>query len=895
MASVAARTFTLGRYTCVERLGSGPVGEAWRAKRFGLVGVERQVYIHKLAPVLSKDAGAQGRLAGALKAYAELERDGVLRLIESTTAAIDAFVVCEFPGFADLRKLRSGFESIVDRDRERDRAHAQWIGIVLFLGRSLTGLLSTAQTSGLWHGLLSPASIWMCPDGSIRVSELGLAALLPTVVWTQDASIKALASYLPPEVLSGASPAGPENDLFSVGAILAELLTQAPGGPSPLGTALREIADRARTTSRSQRFASMAELAKALDSLPDAEVSPDSVRQTLGRIAEQFLLAGDTVPQPVTISERSSAEPLPPPPGKSGDPKVSARMRLSAPGETSGQAVGRDISKPDAPSAAGKKADAVPRGESEDTPLPQSRPLLLTNPKISASPGASTSSSDGAVSGPVPTKQSGPQAQVSAKNSQPPRAKSKEPGKHRSGIDWLTSSGDSMSTEPPAVAEQEAKAAPAPKTTSVPPRGAAAVQTSGAAKDSGRTAQVGRGSSNPPASGPAGAKRRSNPVSVNPKARVAASPAASASTPTADQPVGQALDTVLPAKADGAEAWGHAPNTLSLNETNPALAPVKVSVAKPPAVPEAKPADSAELLAKAAAALSQGPAVLEPSGIIVEPEPSESKRRSGPISEPQPRVLTSTAPAEIVAVNGAAPTASATGEPAVSPAPATLDNTPPIPGDVAIESPPAPSGRRTVMLAVLGSLLLAGVFIVYKLVSGPPTGQTGASDASAETSDAGATTGSGKSQEAAATDVVVNSSPAGRVFFDGVDKGKSPQTIKWPGGSHKLVVVAEGHKILRREVTAAGTLDLKLDPARLPEDIQGAAQIKVTCKTDGKLRIFVDGHDSGLACPAEDLSISPGKHTLTFVDPAASSTDKPKEKKIKAKKGKKPTKVKVKF
>ena len=63
MASVVARTFTLGRYTCVERLGAGPVGEVWRAKRFGLVGVERQVYIHKLASVLSKDAAAQGRLA----------------------------------------------------------------------------------------------------------------------------------------------------------------------------------------------------------------------------------------------------------------------------------------------------------------------------------------------------------------------------------------------------------------------------------------------------------------------------------------------------------------------------------------------------------------------------------------------------------------------------------------------------------------------------------------------------------------------------------------------------------------------------------------------------------------------------------------------------------------
>ena len=88
---------------------------------------------------------------------------------------------------------------------------------------------------------------------------------------------------------------------------------------------------------------------------------------------------------------------------------------------------------------------------------------------------------------------------------------------------------------------------------------------------------------------------------------------------------------------------------------------------------------------------------------------------------------------------------------------------------------------------------------------------------------------------------------------------------------------------MRRDVSESDKLELKLDAARLPEDIQGPAELKVKCKTEGKLRIIVDGHDSGMTCPTETLSVSPGKHTLTFVNVADGSLN---EKKLKVKRAK---------
>ena len=905
---MVARTFTLGRYTCVERLGGGPAGETWRAKRFGLVGLERQVVVHKVGPALAKDAAALGRLATALKSYGELDSSALLRLVEFSSGATEAFSVWEFPGFADLRKLRTGLAAELEKDADQ----TLWPALVGHIARTLSAALALAHQAGLWHGLLSPAVIWLVPDGSLRISELGFAPLLPAAAWGQDATIKTLASYVPPEVLSGSVPAGPENDIFALGVILGELLTQSPSGSSTLATALREIADRARTTTRSQRFTSMTELAAALASLPASEGLENSaqatlIRQAIGRVAEQYQLAGDTVPQVVTISERSSAEPLPPPPGKSGDNKiaVSARNRISNLGEPSGKTAARETSKP----AAAKPANAVPRNESEDTPLPQSRPLLLTNPKIPAP--ENEGDVKGAEAAGAATASTAAKEAASGTPASAAAAGGRKSGKHRSGIDWLTSQSDSVPTEAAKNAEAEAVKKPslpprppsaALKSPSGPPKGAKATA---AAKDSGPTAQVGR-SSNPP--GQAAGGRRSNPVSVNPKARPASSAAASANTPTADQEVALAGATAAPDKAGSSDAWGRAPDTLSFNETSPALAPVKPPGPAVKTAPQPPPADSNELLAKATAALSGAPAVTEQAGTASPaPAPTEAatadeagadkgKRRSGPISEPNARVLSSTAPAEIVQIAEGLAQVDAERASAQASQPVPADNPAGL-GDPALAEPSAldPSSIRPsgppILVIVLGVVALIAIIVVIKLSSGSGVDPVAVLDGSVARKDGGSASPGG-SKDPAQTGLVISSTPKAQIYLDGADKGSTPQTLKPTAGNHKLLLVAEGYKLLRRDVSESDKLELKLDAARLPEDIQGPAELKVKCKTEGKLRIIVDGHDSGMTCPTETLSVSPGKHTLTFVNVADGSLN---EKKLKVKKGKKPTKLKVKF
>jgi hypothetical protein len=904
---VVTRTFTLGRYTCVERLGIDPLGELWRAKRFGLIGVERQFLLTRLHPPLAKDTAAVSRLQAALKTYADLEVelltaaeaaagagetfDGrLLHLHEqaSTPGGADHYVVCEFPGFADLRKLRAGFDLVV----AQDRAAELWPAVLLLVGRAVSSVLAQAHGRALWHGTLSPSAIYLGAGagGRVYVAQLGFAQALPqsAAAWTTDANIKPLLAYVPKEVQAGTAP-GPECDIYALGVILGDLLVNV----GKHADALRAVVDRARAAARNERPQTMRELSAAFAALPLPLALQTEAQRTLTKLAQQFQLTGDSVPQPVTVSERSSAEPLPPPPGgKSVDISkanigVSGRMRASGPGakpvDKDARKAMRDISDISQPprhvAPPPPETATIARHESEETPLPASRPLLVTHPKLEAvNPDPAAQKAALATDAKAaPDGDKGPRTGSQDK----PRRQSKDDlrvQKARSGIDWLTSKSDQLP-----VGEAAEKLDPAPRTPSKPP------VTGEQAKPSAppRTPT-------PPSGQP---QRRSNPVSINPRARAAKiGPSASATTPTAEVDIEEAsaaeLETgATPSAAtlderpksastlrDAASALASGTDHLSVGETNPQLAPVKVF--KPKAALGEEPTNPVSLEEVAlAASLNQ--------------DEAKPKRRSGPISEPNPRVLSSTAPAEIVLVPGGV---------VISP-PDVLGNTglakpvsplgDPQTQDFLVDGVPSAEPRRPRTGLLIGGAvaLLLACGLIYLLIAVP--NQTASQNKLDGGAGAGADGGATAAKEKVPADsLVLNTTPPAAVFLDGVDKGKTPLTLKVASGTHKLVLVAELYSLLRKDVTGGTKLDLKLEGAKLPADVVGEAELKIKCKSVGKLRILVDGNDSGRSCPTDELRLSPGKHVLSFLDPA---TDATKEKKIKAKKGKKPAKIKVKY
>ena len=164
----------------------------------------------------------------------------------------------------------------------------------VLLGHAANGL--EASYPSLCHGGLNPSAVRLNNSGRVKVSNLGLTRVVPTLARLDGSEGENATPYLAPEVAAGAAPS-PAADVFSLTAVLYELITgHAPGTPpwppsqvnSELPKAIDKLIDRGLASLPETRFARpsqlVAEIGKLLSGSP---ARPDKVlatpRLTLGK------------------------------------------------------------------------------------------------------------------------------------------------------------------------------------------------------------------------------------------------------------------------------------------------------------------------------------------------------------------------------------------------------------------------------------------------------------------------------------------------------------------------------------------------------------------------------------------------------------------------------------
>lgn len=186
----------LGPYELIERLGSGVIGEVWKAM---------DTRVDRVVAVKFSGERFSSRLDREAHAVAALNHPNICALFD---IAPD-FVVMEYV--------------------EGSPAHGPMpIDEALAYGVQIAAVLQAAHSCGIVHRNLKPANILITRDG-IKVLDFGLAKIAATLQYTS------------PEQLEG-RPADTRSDIFAFGLVLYEWIAGRPpfrsAGPAGLTAAI---------------------------------------------------------------------------------------------------------------------------------------------------------------------------------------------------------------------------------------------------------------------------------------------------------------------------------------------------------------------------------------------------------------------------------------------------------------------------------------------------------------------------------------------------------------------------------------------------------------------------------------------------------------------------------
>jgi non-specific serine/threonine protein kinase len=108
-------------------------------------------------------------------------------------------------------------------------------------------VLSAAHALAICHRDLKPTNLMLCPDGSVKVLDFGLAVLRETDVaqFTRTGQLLGTPAYMAPEQIQRGI-AGPRSDLYALGCVLHEMLTgrQLFTGPTAYAVFDRQVKER---------------------------------------------------------------------------------------------------------------------------------------------------------------------------------------------------------------------------------------------------------------------------------------------------------------------------------------------------------------------------------------------------------------------------------------------------------------------------------------------------------------------------------------------------------------------------------------------------------------------------------------------------------------------------
>ncbi len=219
------------RYHVLSHLARGGMADVYQGRDTLL---NRTVAIKVLHSQFSADEAFVKRFRREAQAAANLTHPSIVGIYDWGQAQGTYFIVMELVDGRSLRDVLKSEGALLPRRATEIAAET-------------AAALSIAHQGGLVHRDVKPGNILLSKDGSVKVTDFGIArAFDDSAELTRTGAVIGTATYFSPEQAQGAT-ADERSDVYALGVVLYEMLTGRPPflGDSPMAVAFQHVSTEA--------------------------------------------------------------------------------------------------------------------------------------------------------------------------------------------------------------------------------------------------------------------------------------------------------------------------------------------------------------------------------------------------------------------------------------------------------------------------------------------------------------------------------------------------------------------------------------------------------------------------------------------------------------------------
>ncbi len=215
------------RYEIIECIGMGGMAVVYKARDHRL---NRLVAVKILKPELAQDAEFRRRFHDESQAVAMLSHANIVSVYDVSRSDGLDYIVMELVDGLTLKQYM-----------QRRGTPLNWREALHFITQIMRAL-SHAHSRGIIHRDIKPHNIMVLRDGSVKVTDFGIAQLASAAQNTMTQEAIGSVHYISPEQAKG-SHVDCRTDIYSAGVVLYEMLTgRLPfEGDTPVAVAIQHI------------------------------------------------------------------------------------------------------------------------------------------------------------------------------------------------------------------------------------------------------------------------------------------------------------------------------------------------------------------------------------------------------------------------------------------------------------------------------------------------------------------------------------------------------------------------------------------------------------------------------------------------------------------------------